>query len=90
MKKNEWKDFLNICCKIKKEKDFEEFFKLFLSCEERNSIALRYAIVKALLKKEKTQREIARELGTSIAKITRGSNELKATSKQLKEFILKQ
>ena len=37
----------------------------------------RCLIIKALLEKKAPQRQIAEELNVSIAKITRGSNELK-------------
>ena len=40
-----------------------------------------------LLKKQKTQREIAEDLNVSIAKITRGSNELKRTNKKFLNWL---
>ena len=54
----------------------EDFLRCLLTPAEIADIAARWALVKAL--KEKTpQREIARDLGLSLCKITRGSRELK-------------
>jgi len=66
----------------------DEYFDLFLTQEERKDIGQRLEIVFELLKGENSQREIARKLGTSIAKITRGSNCLKEVSSELKNAIL--
>jgi TrpR family trp operon transcriptional repressor len=53
-----------------------DFLRCLLTQAEIADIAGRWALVKAL--REKTsQREIARELGVSLCKITRGSRELK-------------
>jgi TrpR family trp operon transcriptional repressor len=54
----------------------EEFLQCLLTPAEIADIAGRWALVKAL--REKTsQREIAKDLGVSLCKITRGSRELK-------------
>jgi TrpR family trp operon transcriptional repressor len=54
----------------------EDFLRSLLTQAEIADIAGRWALVKALRKKN-TQREIARDLGDSLCKITRGSRELK-------------
>jgi len=54
----------------------EQFFKCLLTPAETADIAARWALVKALDKKI-PQREIAKTLGLSLCKITRGSKELK-------------
>lgn len=54
----------------------KDFFYDILTPSERVAIASRWALVKALDKK-KSQREIAKTLGVSLCKITRGSRELK-------------
>ena len=54
----------------------EDFLRCLLTPAELADIAGRWALVKALRQK-KTQREIARDLGVSLCKITRGSRELK-------------
>jgi TrpR family trp operon transcriptional repressor len=52
------------------------FLRCLLTPAETADIASRWALVKALEKKV-PQREIARDLGLSLCKITRGSRELK-------------
>lgn len=81
------KKFIKISTLIKDERQLEEFYELFLTSEERKDIAQRLEIVFDLLKGEKPQREIAKKLNTSIAKITRGSNCLKTVSSELKAVL---
>ena len=54
----------------------EELLQCLLTPAEIADIAGRWALVKALREK-KTQRVIAKDLGVSLCKITRGSRELK-------------
>jgi TrpR family trp operon transcriptional repressor len=54
----------------------EAFFRDILTPAETVNIAARWALVKELDKKT-PQREIAKTLGLSLCKITRGSRELK-------------
>ena len=54
----------------------ESFFYCLLTPAETADIASRWALVKAL-HEGKSQREIAKDLGVSLCKITRGSRELK-------------
>ena len=82
-----WQQFLQLCTKLQTEKQFNEFFDLFLTIEERHAIKDRCLIIKELLKGDKPQREIATELNTSIATITRGSNYLKIINSDLRKFL---
>lgn len=88
-----WDGFLELCLSAHNDKALSLFFNLLMTAEERDDIAMRYLIIQELLKEEKTQRQIAQSLGVSIAKITRGSNELKRIDKKLlvylKELIAK-
>lgn len=84
-----WRDFIKLCLKTDNEKVLSSLFDFILTQEEKESIALRYLIIKELLKQKKTQRDMAKDLQVSIAKITRGSNELKRTSPKLIEFFKK-
>ncbi|HEX4045420.1 MAG TPA: trp operon repressor [Gammaproteobacteria bacterium] len=84
-----WHEFLTLCLAVRDEKLLSELFELFFTAEERASLATRYLIVKALLDQKETQREMSDELSVSIAKITRGSNELKRISAKLKQFLQK-
>lgn len=82
-----WRRLLTLCDRAEKEERYDELFSLFLTLEEKEALALRYLIVKALLKEKRPQREIAEVLRVSISKITRGSNALKIASDDLKEFL---
>ena len=44
-----WQAFLKLCSKMHTEKFLQEFFSLFLSFGEREDIASRYHIIRALL-----------------------------------------
>lgn len=79
--------FIQLCLASKDEKTLSALFELFFTAEERADLAMRYLIVKELLSEEKTQREMAKELNVSIAKITRGSNELKRSKKKILDYL---
>lgn len=81
-----WQGFLELCEKAQ-EKEREELFSLFFTYEEKEDLAGRYMIIKALLDEDLTQREIAEQSGVSISKITRGSNALKIISPKLLNFL---
>jgi TrpR family trp operon transcriptional repressor len=54
----------------------KDFLYCLLTPAEIADVAARWALVKAL-KRKTPQREIAKDLGVSLCKITRGSRELK-------------
>ena len=56
---------------LKSTKEIENFLKDILTPNEIGAIEERWAIAKLLYKKELTYREIAIELGTSTATVTR-------------------
>jgi TrpR family trp operon transcriptional repressor len=62
--------------RIRDGKTIEAFLRCLLTPAETADIAARWALVKALDQKV-PQREIAKSLGLSLCKITRGSRELK-------------
>ncbi|MDR2517586.1 MAG: trp operon repressor [Spirochaetaceae bacterium] len=64
----------------------ETFFRNLLTPAETADIAARWALVKALNRKV-PQREIARELGLSLCKITRGSRELKKPASAFRAML---
>ena len=82
-----WRYFLDLCLAAGDEQRLSELFDLLLKHEEKSGMETRCLIVKALLEQEKPQRQISDELHVSIAKITRGSNELKRISPQLKQYL---
>ena len=85
-----WRNFLKLCGQLKTAKQFNDFFDLFLTAEERKDIGNRCDVINALLKNNESQRDIAARLGISIAKISRGSNYLKIISKDLRKFLKSQ
>ena len=86
-KKQGWQHFLALCRKAKSSDELNDLFQLLLTSEERDAMSTRVELISALLKGEKTQREIAADLGISIAKITRGSNALKVIPNSLLKFL---
>lgn len=89
MTKNGWHDFIELCMSADNGELLSDIFDLFLTPEEKSSIDTRCSIVKALLEKKKTQRTMSEDLKVSIAKITRGSNELKRISPKLMQYLQK-
>ena len=85
--KEGWHGFVNLCKDIKDKKSLFDFFELMFTPEEIQDLSMRYLIIQALLNQELTQRSIAKELGVSIAKITRGSNEIKRSKNTLIDFL---
>lgn len=84
-----WQGFLTLCSKIKSPEEFKRFFDLFLTIEEKETIARRFLIVKALQEGKLTQREIADDYNVSISQITRGSNALKIIDSNLQKRLEK-
>jgi TrpR family trp operon transcriptional repressor len=64
----------------------ESFLRCLLTPAETADIAARWALVKALDQKT-PQREIAKELGLSLCKITRGSRELKKPGSAFEKML---
>jgi TrpR family transcriptional regulator, trp operon repressor len=84
-----WRAFIELCSHFKKKEQLKELFDLFFTLEEKEDLAKRFSILKALLDERLTQREIAEKFGVSISKITRGSNALKIISSRLREALKK-
>lgn len=85
--KKGWKEFIKLCSKIHSPEELGELFDLFLTIEEKETIASRYLIIRALIDGNLTQREIADIYKVSIAQITRGSNALKIISPELRDIL---
>lgn len=78
-----WRYFLKLCTGTKDEAILSELFELLFTPEEKTGMETRCLIIKELLDKQKNQRQMSADLNVSIAKITRGSNELKKRSSKL-------
>lgn len=87
MNQDGWKTFTQLCLASQNDARLTALLDLLLTQEEKESISMRCLIILELLKQDKTQRDIAEFLQVSIAKITRGSNELKRTDKELITFL---
>lgn len=81
------KFFISLCKSIEDEGMLNALFELFFTPEEKIDLANRGNIIQELIKGKKTQREMAKDLNVSIAKITRGSNELKRVDKKLIDYL---
>jgi TrpR family transcriptional regulator, trp operon repressor len=84
-----WQGFVDMCFNCKNEETLQAMFSLFLTVEEKVDIARRFLIVRELIKADKTQRDIAKSLDVSIAKITRGSNEIKRLEQKWVDYLKK-
>ena len=80
------KDLADIILKIKDRKLAKNFLIDILTPFEREEIESRWALVK-MLAKGIPQREIAKKLGISLCKITRGSRELKYGKGSFKKLL---
>ena len=63
-----------------------EFLQSILTANEVKEIATRWALVR-LIDLGMSQRSIARELGLSLCKITRGSKELKKRNSAFRQMV---
>ena len=79
--------FIKLCAQCDDEKMLLSLFDLFFTEEEKDDLSLRCLIVHNLLKNKRVQREIAKNLKVSIAKVTRGSNALKRIDKKLLTYL---
>lgn len=73
---SEKKDLFQVFLSIKGDKLMEEFLVDLLTLSEFEEIIKRWQVVKALYRGI-SQRQIAADLGVSIATVTRGSRELR-------------
>ncbi|MBM3191160.1 MAG: trp operon repressor [Chlamydiae bacterium] len=87
MNQGPWKAFIRLCEDMSHDQELSAFFDLFFTIEEKETLASRYLIIKALLEDKLTQREIANTYKVSISQITRGSNALKIISHKLKKAL---
>ena len=71
---------------IREPEFIEDLLRCLLTPSETADIAARWALVKAL-DKGHSQREIAKDLGLSLCKITRGSRELKKENSAFRRIL---
>ncbi|MBI9104171.1 MAG: transcriptional regulator [Spirochaetales bacterium] len=85
-----WEPYLNELSEAFAKTDnpvlIREFLGSLLTPNELQEVSTRWALVK-LIDDGMSQRNIARELGLSLCKITRGSKELKKENSPFQEMI---
>ena len=80
---------LQLLFNAKSKEQLAGLLELLLTPEEIEAFSKRVLILKSLLNGTLTQREISKEFGLSISKITRGSNALKRIDEETKEYVEK-
>ena len=80
------KELASLLARTEDKELIEAFFRELLTPAETADIAARWALVKALEQKT-PQRAIAKNLGLSLCKITRGSRELKKPDSAFKRML---
>jgi TrpR family trp operon transcriptional repressor len=81
--------FAELCAALARADDpslIDGFLHCLLTPTELSEVASRWALVREI-EAGTTQREIARKLGLSLCKITRGSRELKKENSPFKQMI---
>ncbi|MBN1799181.1 MAG: transcriptional regulator [Spirochaetales bacterium] len=83
---NELNELAEVLAGLNDKKSIADFLKELLTESEMKNISLRWELLK-LLEKGISQRSIAKKLGVSLCKITRGSRELKKKDSALKKVM---
>ena len=86
MRQRNLKELAEILAGLNDASQLERLMEEILTPSEVDALVLRWELLK-LLHKGIPQREIARILGISLCKITRGSRELKKDSSAIKEIL---
>jgi len=88
MKKNSILKIARILAKTEDPKVVHQFLEAILTPKEIDAIALRWKLV-CMIESGMSQRAIARKLGVSLCKITRGSRELKHGPESFRSLVKK-
>ncbi len=83
---NSYKELLNTFSNITNNEEMQKFLEEILTEKERDSLALRWQLLKDL-NAGVSQREIAKRYHMSLCKITRGSKILKNKDSICKKYI---
>lgn len=81
------KEVIELLKEAPSEKVRLELLELLFTPNELEQLIARFLIIKNLVKGQETQRDLSAKLKLSIAKITRGSNELKRRSLELRNYL---
>jgi len=80
------REMSRLLARVKDEALIEGFIRSILTANEVREISSRWELVKRL-DRGQSQRRIARDLGLSLCKITRGSRELKRTASPFRRMV---
>jgi len=81
-----FKELIHALSKTDDKELIEEFLRSILTDNEVYEVSTRWALVK-LIDSGVTQRQISRDLGLSLCKITRGSKELKKEDSSFRRML---
>jgi TrpR family trp operon transcriptional repressor len=89
MKKNKpgWNELINTLAHSTDPREIDIICEFLLTKEEIEQLDKRVLLTKELIRKNKSQREISKELGISICTVTRCSNLLKDCSSKIKKIF---
>ena len=82
-----WRFLLKAISSVNGLDELDSLMTFLLTPEERSMLVKRVLITQELLNGKAPQMQIAKDLGVSISKITRGSNELKRCSSKTELLI---
>lgn len=83
----DWQECIELLKQAVAEDKLEELLFMISTIEERNALALRVQVVRYLLEGKLSQRDIQKQLNTSIATVTRGSNMLKTVEPEMLKWV---
>ena len=82
-----WQQLFTVFEKTENSNSRLQFFETFTTQKERNALATRVEVAKALLAGKESQRDIAKRLNICIATVTRGSQNLKSLDKRDRNLL---
>jgi len=89
MQKSDWQHVIDLMKKAFQDNMQLDLFNLLLTHDECEALTTRVHIIERLIAGNINQRKLKDHLGTGIATITRGSNNLKTVSPEFRKWLTK-